>query len=80
MVEIQWSECDGWAEQAKPLAKHDSAVKRILHISVHCCCCWDTPPRRGTGPARRKRYTSSRGEEKEDAQMCPRGEAVGGRT
>ena len=25
---------------------------------------------RGPGPARKKRYTSSRGEEEEDAQMC----------
>ena len=33
---------------------------------------------RGPGPARRKRYTSSR--EEEDAQMCPCGNAVKSRT
>ena len=31
-------------------------------------------------PERRKRYTSSRGEEEEDAQMCPCGKAVESRT
>ena len=31
-------------------------------------------------PERRKKYTSSRGEEQEDAQMCPYGKEVESRT
>ena len=35
---------------------------------------------RGPGPARKKRYTNSRGEGEEDAQMCPCVKAVESRT